>query len=231
MRAQKMLWWLFAMYLCFGSMAFAGDTSCYGYTSTTSHFYCTSVGNCTWWAAYMRPDLAAAISGSGWNGGQWYDKFQSKGYPVGSVPKPGSVVEFGSPGPGHVAFVERVNADGSFEVTEMDSTGSFNDGVNYATYHPDGNGRYHRNNGPVNAWTLKGFIYPRGISSASDNTCDYGKERCDIRIQGNVGWFPAVTWCQNALQWYIIGTNQEGDAYPIGSRPNASGCPLSCPAP
>lgn len=231
MKARMVLSWMLIWCLWHSQMVFAGDSSCYGYTSTTSHFACNippwNSGNCTWWAAYKRSDLASEISGSGWDGGKWYGKFQSKGIPVGSVPKPGSVVDFSSPG--HVAYIEKVNSDGSFDVTEMDAFGSigFVNGVNYATYHRNTNGTYHRNNG-TQQWILNGFIYPRGISSESDNTCDYGRERCDIRIQGSVGWFPPVTWCHNATQWFIISTNQEGDPYPIGSRPNADYCPLSC---
>ena len=62
------------------TVALAGDLTCYGYTSTTSHFACGTHGNCVWWAAYIRPDIAAVISGSGWNGGQWYDNLASDGF-------------------------------------------------------------------------------------------------------------------------------------------------------
>lgn len=218
---------VFCWTLLFCAVASAGDLSCYGKTSTTNHFACTSVGNCTWWAAYKRPDLAAEVSGSGWNGGQWYDKFQSKGFSVGSGPKPGSIVEFSSPG--HVAYVEKVRSDGSFDVSEMDSTGLLGSGgVYYATYYPSGNGKYQRNNGAPGGWTLRGFIYPKGTASATSTTCDPTKQKCDIRVKGAIGWFPSVSVCQNATQWFIIGTNANGERYPVGSRPDASACPLAC---
>ena len=76
----------------------AGNLTCYGYTSTTSHFECGAHGNCTWWAAYKRPDIARVISGSGWNGGEWYDNLRNKGFDVGSQPKVDAIVEFSSPG-------------------------------------------------------------------------------------------------------------------------------------
>lgn len=216
--------WL--LFVC--ATAFAGDQACYGYTSKTNHFLCTSVGNCTWWAAYKRPDLGAAIDASntsGWNGGQWYDKLKGS-FPAGSVPKPGSIVEFSAPG--HVAYSEKVYSDGSFDVSEMDSTGLLgNGGVYYATYYPNGDGTYSRNHGSTR-WTLKGFIYAKGTASASDTTCDPTKRKCDIRVVGSVGWFPPVSICQNATQWFIIGTNANGEKYAMGNRPDASACPLAC---
>lgn len=232
MEMKVMLRLMASVCVWFSSWVSAGDSSCYGYTSTTSHFACGVHGNCVWWAASMRSDLAVKIDASGtsgWSGGQWYDKFNALGVAVGSVPKPGSVVEFSDPG--HVAYIEKVNSDGSFDVSEMnyydEPNDGFVDGVNYATYHPDGNGKYHRNNGAAGGWTLKGFIYPRGISSESDTTCDPTKEKCDIGIQGDIGWFPAVSNCQNAYQWFVMGTSANGEVYPIGSLPDASVCPVA----
>lgn len=234
MKARMISWLVLSTCPWFSPVAFAGDSSCYGNTSTTSHFACNippaNSGNCVWWAVFKRPDLAAKIDASGtsgWNGGQWYDKFNALGVAVGSIPKLGSIVEFSNPG--HVAYVEKVNSDESLDVSEMDaySSNGFVDGVNYATYYPNGNGAYHRNGGSQ-AWILKGFIYPRGISSESDNTCDPTKEKCDIRINGDVGWFPPVDICQSASQWFIVGTDSNGEKYVMGSRPNASACPMMC---
>lgn len=221
---------LVGLCLLFGCSAVyaTGDTSCYGYSSKTNHFFCTSVGNCTWWAASKRDDLAAAIDASksgGWNGGQWYDKLKTMGFPVGSVPKPGAIVEFDVPG--HVAYVEKVNADGSFDVTEMDSTGLLGSGGLYrATYYPNGDDTYSRNHRSTK-WTLKGFIYAKGAASATDTSCDPTKRKCDIRVVGNVGWFPPVGICQNATQWYQLvrdDTNKVSRVVPASS----SICPLAC---
>ena len=101
-------------------------------------------------------------------------------------------------------------------------------GINHATYYPDGNGTYHRNSGPPSGWTLKGFIYPKGVSSETDTICDYVAEQCDIRIQGDVGWFPPVSLCQGASEWFIIDTDANGKKYPVASRPDASACPTAC---
>lgn len=168
----------------------AGDLECYGKTSTTSHFECLSTGNCVWWAAFKRPDLAAAITGSGWNGGQWYDQFKKRGFSVGQEPREGAIVEFS----GHVAYVEKVYGDRSFYVSEMDAFGSegFVPGVNYATYHPIGDGKYLRNNGKK-PWILKGFIYKESRSYS-----------LTIYHAGDVGWYPMVDMCQDADSWYRL---------------------------
>lgn len=189
MKIQSIFKIAIILLLLFGAKAFAGDLVCYGKTSTTSHFVCTSIGNCTWWAAYKRPDLAAKITGSGWNGGQWYDKFNALGFSVGLQPRNGAIVEF----TGHVAYVEKTYSDGSFDVSEMDSTGGLGvGGIYYATYKPAGNGKYTRNNGTVGGWTLKGFIYNENRSY-----------NLDIHRDGNVGWYP-LGLCQDAEIWYRL---------------------------
>lgn len=206
----------------------AGDMSCFGYTSKTNHFYCTAVGNCTWWAAAKRHDLAAAIDASnvgGWNGGEWYDKLKTMGFPVGKEPRSGAIVEFSSPG--HVAYIEKLNADGSFDVTEMDSTGSLgNGGLYIATYYPNGDGTYSRNHGSTR-WVLKGFIYAKGAATASDTNCDPTKRKCDIRVKGDVGWYPPVNICQNATQWYRLVRDTTGKVSRVEST-TQDVCPLAC---
>lgn len=224
MKANLILWLITSSFFgLFGCNALAGDTTCYGYKSTTSYFSCNidpyNSGNCTWWAAHKRPDLAAARSGSGWNGGQWYDKFKNFGFPVGSVPKAGAIVEFSKPG--HVAYVEKEGSDGSFYASEMDAYNSdgFVDGVNYATYSPNGDGTYRRNNGSQK-WTLKGFIYQKEF-------CNPSKERCTMRTSGSIGWYPPVSSCQEATQWFKLirdTTNQVSRIEPATKNE----CPLAC---
>lgn len=219
MKVRMILQWALGLCALFSHVAFSGDSTCYGNTSSTSYFVCTSVGNCTWWAAHKRRDLAAQISGSGWSGGLWYDQFKSLKFSVGSEPKPWAIVEFSKPG--HVAYVEKVHADGSFDVSEMDARGLLGSGgVYHATYHPNGDGTYNRNGGST-SWTLKGFIYK--------TSCNPTQERCDIRVSGSVGWFPPVLACSDASQWFIIGT-MNGERMPIGTS-NVANCPRACAAP
>ncbi len=220
MKANLILWLIISSFFgLFGANALAGDTTCYGYKSETSYFACTSVGNCTWWAAYKRPDLAAARTGTGgWNGGQWYDRFRAAGFPVGLDPQAMAIVEFSQPG--HVAYVERTYGDGAFDVSEMDSTGTLGGGgVYYATYRPNGDGTYRRNNGSQK-WTLKGFIYQK-------ESCNPSKEKCTMRTSGSIGWYPPVSNCQEATQWFKLikdTTNKVSRIEPT----TKDACPLAC---
>ncbi|MGB3072642.1 MAG: CHAP domain-containing protein [Candidatus Moraniibacteriota bacterium] len=178
--------------------------------STTSHFVCDvcgyNSGNCTWWAAYKRPDIAAAVSGSGWNGGQWYSKLAGKGFDVGSVPKVGAIVEFS--GPGHVAHVGSLGENGSFSVSEMDAYNSlgFVNGVNYATYYRGSGNTYHRNTDRgtdvQGSWTLSGFIYRR--LSGTNSYCD------GINSSWGICWTPSSTdvSCQGGNNWTLYSFTQ-----------------------
>lgn len=207
-------------------------TECYSYTSTTSHFVCNVCpnysGNCTWWAAYKRPDIARVVSGSGWNGGQWYDNLRNKGFDVGSQPKVDAIVEFSTPG--HVAYVESIGGNGSFSVSEMDATGSLGSGKLIATYSPNGDGTYKRNGS--GSWTLKGFIYRH--RSGTDIYC------AEISSIWGICWKPSQTdvSCQGGTEWTLydfelsdvirVSTNEycpetggvgSGDPTPIDTTP------------
>jgi surface antigen len=73
-------------------------------------------GYCTWWVANKR-----YIPWRG-NAAQWWWNARSFGFSEGSAPKPGAIMVMGvsSTSPeGHVAYVESVNAGGSFVVSEM----------------------------------------------------------------------------------------------------------------
>jgi LysM repeat protein len=56
-----------------------------------------------------------------WRGdaGFWYQNAAAAGYPVGSKPKAGAIMVTWESYLGHVAYVESVNADGSWNVSEM----------------------------------------------------------------------------------------------------------------
>ncbi|GAC1644053.1 MAG: hypothetical protein NVS9B11_14070 [Candidatus Dormibacteraceae bacterium] len=56
-----------------------------------------------------------------WRGdaGYWYANASAQGYPVGPTPKVGAIMVTWESWAGHVAYVESVNADGSFVVSEM----------------------------------------------------------------------------------------------------------------
>ena len=71
------------------------------------------VGWCTYYVATWRNVT--------WNGdaGYWYANASAQGYAVGPTPKVGAIMVTWESWAGHVAYVESVNPDGSWVVTEM----------------------------------------------------------------------------------------------------------------
>lgn len=82
-------------------------------TGSANGFY---YGYCTWWVAHKR---YVPWRGDAW---AWWPNARRFGYAEGATPRVGAIAVIGI-GPwtpaGHVAFVERVNADGSFVISEM----------------------------------------------------------------------------------------------------------------
>jgi hypothetical protein len=98
-------------------------------------------GQCTWYVASRRNVT--------WGGNAWVWWYAAAGIrPEGRVPVAGAIVVFRSGWDGHVAYVEHVNADGTFLVSEMN-------------YYADGGGWGridHRTVSPSD-WSVMGFIY------------------------------------------------------------------------
>ena len=74
-------------------------------------------GYCTWYVASRKP---VAWTGNAW---EWYGNARAQGYPVGQTPQAGSIMVSWESWVGHVAYVEQVNADGSWMVSEMNYKG------------------------------------------------------------------------------------------------------------
>lgn len=69
------------------------------------------------WCTYL-PATKRKVTWSG-NAGYWYDNARAQGYAVGPTPKVGAIMVTWESYLGHVAYVESVNADGSWTVSEM----------------------------------------------------------------------------------------------------------------
>ncbi|KAB5606746.1 CHAP domain-containing protein [Bifidobacterium jacchi] len=87
-------------------------------------------GQCTWWAYERRVQLGLPVGSFFGNGNMWADSARSMGYWVDHTARhPGDVVafqsgQFGADATyGHVAVVERINSDGSIEVSESNVKG------------------------------------------------------------------------------------------------------------
>ena len=76
-------------------------------------------GQCTWHAFNRRAQIGKGISTYWWNANNWDDAAVRDGYVVNNRPTVGSILQSDAGYYGHVAFVERVNGDGSILVSEM----------------------------------------------------------------------------------------------------------------
>ena len=86
------------------------------------------VGWCTYYVATWRNVT--------WRGdaGWWYENARAQGYAVGATPKVGAIMVTWESYLGHVAYVEAVNADGSWTVSEMNYVAF--DVIDWRTIHP-----------------------------------------------------------------------------------------------
>lgn len=82
-------------------------------------------GNCTWWVAMRRSQINDPIPNSWGNATTWAARASSDGYTVNHSPSPGSIMQISGVdgGLGHVAFVESVDPDGTWHISEMNVLG------------------------------------------------------------------------------------------------------------
>jgi surface antigen len=110
-------------------MSTAGPSWAVGTVSGVANGF--SYGYCTWWVAHKRP-----IPWRG-NAYQWWWNARAFGFVEGAAPRPGAVMVMGISGTspqGHVAYVESVNPNGSFLVSEMNWWGVSGGGWNRVDY-------------------------------------------------------------------------------------------------
>ncbi len=98
-------------------------------------------GWCTWHAAKRRAEIGNPIPKNLGNAISWLPLARKAGLPTGKTPQAGAVLyHHDIPGLGHVAFVEKVNPDGSALISDMNypTWGK----VTYRTIQPDDYGKY-----------------------------------------------------------------------------------------
>ena len=89
---------------------------------TFNHQNLYTEGQCTWYVFDKRAQAGKSIS-TYWSDAKfWADNAANDGYQVDNQPSVGAIMQ-STPGPyGHVAYVERVNGDGSILISEMNYT-------------------------------------------------------------------------------------------------------------
>ena len=99
-------------------------------------------GYCTWWVAVRRQQIGRPIPSNLGNASTWKLLAQRSGLSVGTTPQTGAVI-WTPPRDyyGHVAFVEKVNEDGTVSISEMNVVGW--NVVNYDTLSPSEAANYY----------------------------------------------------------------------------------------
>jgi len=82
-------------------------------------------GNCTWWVFTKRSEIGDPIPNTWGNATSWSDRAAADGYLVDHQPSPGAIMQISGVdyGLGHVAFVESVDPDGTWHISEMNVQG------------------------------------------------------------------------------------------------------------
>jgi surface antigen len=96
--------------------SFFGGSATYGYNGY-------DYGYCTWYVANKRLAAGAPMPTNLGNASTWAVRAAAYGLATGRRPQVGAAVVTSTSGAGHVAYVERLNSDGSIWVSEMNSHG------------------------------------------------------------------------------------------------------------
>jgi surface antigen/LysM repeat protein len=93
-----------------------GGVAAYGYNGY-------DYGYCTWYVANVRKASGNPLPSNLGNASTWGIRAKAYGLPTGTTPRVGAAVVTSTRGAGHVAYVEKLNEDGTFWVSEMNSRG------------------------------------------------------------------------------------------------------------
>lgn len=99
----------------------SADTQLFAGPVSTKNTYIW--GYCTFWAALRREQGGKAIPNNWGDAHDWDAGARAAKYVVDHIPAVGAIMQTDAGKLGHVAFVEKVNPDGSWEVSEMNVKG------------------------------------------------------------------------------------------------------------
>jgi surface antigen len=80
-------------------------------------------GNCTYWAAQRRAQIGKPIPNTWGDAYLWAGRARADSYIVDHTPTPGAIMQTSGGSLGHVAFVESVDGDGTWHISEMNVIG------------------------------------------------------------------------------------------------------------
>lgn len=199
--------------------------------SVSAKQWCFDGSDCSC-ANYVKDNGWTAFSGLG-DAKNWYGAAPGKDYVTGHTPKKGAVIVFDgwyTNTSGHVGIVQEIVSPSEILVNHANwSPDKVELKVSMKDVSASKNWSKVSVKGGATGYPVLGFIYTKGTSASSD-VCDLTRQKCNLRVVENVGWFPPVNECRNANQWYLIGYDQDGAAYPRGSA-NVSVCdqlPQAC---
>jgi surface antigen len=86
-----------------------------------------ALGNCTYWAFARRSQVAEPIPNTWGDAATWATRAAKDGYAVDQTPTKYAIMQTpnAAGGLGHVAFVESVDADGTWHISEMNVLGLY----------------------------------------------------------------------------------------------------------
>jgi surface antigen len=99
------------------------DTSLHLFTGSASTTNTYDFGYCTFWTAKRREEVGAPIPNNWGDAHTWDDRALLAGYKVDHTPTPYAIMETDNGLLGHVAFVESVDAEGNWTISEMNYKG------------------------------------------------------------------------------------------------------------
>jgi surface antigen len=98
------------------SVSSFGGAPTYGYNGY-------DYGYCTYWVAVLRAKAGSPLPTNLGNASTWAIRAAAYGLPTGTTPRVGAAVVTDTVGAGHVAYVTKVNSDGSIVISEMNYVG------------------------------------------------------------------------------------------------------------
>lgn len=106
-----------------GSEGGSGDATLYTDAANPQDTY--DYGNCTYWAALRRIQVGDSVPNTWGNAATWAIRAFLGGYKVDHTPAPYAIMQIPDVdhGLGHVAFVESVDPDGTWHISEMNVVG------------------------------------------------------------------------------------------------------------